>query len=70
MSPLIYPVLALPPIYGEIYSPPSPWPFSYDTIFQTAFAKSASVRPHKSCPQLGRSPVVADRIQQQGKADA
>jgi hypothetical protein len=65
MSPLIYPVLALPPIYGGIYSPPSPWPFSYDTIFQTAFARPGSGQNAQSCPQLGRSPVVADRIRSQ-----
>ncbi len=67
MSPLIYPVLALPPIYGQIFSPPSQWPFSYDAIFQTAFAKSASDQTAKSCPQLGNRPVVADRIRNQVK---
>jgi LTXXQ motif family protein len=67
MSPLIYPVLALPPIYGQIFSPPSPWPFSYDTIFQTAFAKSAADQNAKSCPQLGSRPVIADRIRGQIK---
>ncbi len=43
MSPLLYPVLALPAVYDEIFSPPSssPWPFSYDAILQTAFAKTA-----------------------------
>ena len=67
MSPLIYPVLALPPIYGQIFSQPSPWPFSYDTIFQTAFAKSTSDQTATSCPQLGNRPVVADRIRNQVK---
>jgi hypothetical protein len=68
MSPLIYPVLALPTVYGEIFSPPSsapsssPWPFSYDAIFQAAFAKTASDQNAKSCPQLGGRPVIADRI--------
>jgi hypothetical protein len=65
MSPLIYPVLALPPIYGQIFSPPSEWPFSYDAIFQTAFAKSAADQAANSCPQLGNRPVVADRIRGQ-----
>ena len=67
ISPLIYPVLALPPIYSQIFSPPSPWPFSFDTIFQTAFAKSASDQSAKSCPQLGGRPVIADRIRNQVK---
>jgi hypothetical protein len=68
MSPLIYPVLALPTVYGEIFSPPSsapsssPWPFSYDAIFQAAFAKTASAQNANSCPQLGGRPVIADRI--------
>jgi LTXXQ motif family protein len=68
MSPLIYPVLALPTVYGEIFSPPSSappsssWPFSYDAIFQAAFAKTASDQNAKSCPQLGGRPVIADRI--------
>src|SRR5580704_2869446 len=68
MSPLIYPVLALPTVYGEIFAPPSgapsssPWPFSYDAIFQAAFAKPASDQNAKSCPQLGGRPVIADRI--------
>ena len=65
MSPLIYPVLALPPIYGQIFSSPSQWPFSYDAIFQTAFAKSDQTA--KSCPQLGNRPVIADRIRNQVK---
>jgi hypothetical protein len=67
MSPLIYPVLALPPIYGQIFAPTSQWPFSYDAIFQTAFAKPASDPTAKSCPQLGSRPVIADRIRNQVK---
>jgi hypothetical protein len=64
MSPLLYPVLALPTVYGEIFSPPSssPWPFSYDAIFQAAFAKTASDQSAKTCPQLNGHSVVADRI--------
>ena len=62
MSPLVYPVLALPPIYGQIFSSPAPWPFSYDTIFQTAFAKAPADQNANSCPQLGNRPVFADRI--------
>lgn len=65
MSPLIYPVLALPPIYGQIFSSPAPWPFSYDTIFQTAFAKAAADQNAKSCPQLGNRPVFADRLRRE-----
>jgi len=62
MSPLLYPALALPVVYDEIFSPPSssPWPFSYDAILQTAFAKTA---PNAAaCPQPNRQSAVAERI--------
>jgi hypothetical protein len=64
MSPLLYPVLALPTVYGEVFSPPSssPWPFSYDAIFQAAFAKTAADQSARTCPQLNGHSVVADRI--------
>jgi len=67
MSPLVYPVLALPPIYGRIFSPPAPWPFSYETILQAAFAKAAADQNANSCPQLGNRPVITDRIRSQIK---
>jgi hypothetical protein len=62
MSPMLYPVLALPAAYDEIFSPPSasPWPFSYDAILQTAFAKTA---PNQgACPQPNRQSAVVERI--------
>src|SRR3984957_6666311 len=62
MSPLLYPALALPVVYDEIFSPPSssPWPFSFDAILQTAFAKTA---PNAAaCPQPNRQSAVAERI--------
>ena len=64
MSPLLYPVFALPTVYTEIFSPPSPspWPFSYDAIFQAAFARTASDQNSKSCPQTVGSSVIVDRI--------
>jgi hypothetical protein len=60
MSPLLYPVLALPAVYDEIFSPPSasPWPFSYDAILQTAFAKT----DQGACPQPNRQSAVVERI--------
>jgi hypothetical protein len=73
MSPLIYPVLALPPVYGEIFPQPSSapsssqWPFSYDAIFQAAFAKAASDQNAKSCPQLGGRPIIPERIKNEIK---
>jgi hypothetical protein len=66
MSPLLYPVLALPTVYDEIFSPSSssslssPWPFSYDAILQTAFAKTAP--DQGPCPQPNRQSAVAERI--------
>src|SRR5580700_6160215 len=64
MSPLLYPVLALPAVYDEIFSPPSssPWPFSYDAILQTAFAKTAPDQDAAACPQPNRQSAVAERI--------
>ena len=60
MSPLLYPVVALPAVYDEIFSPPSasPWPFSYDAILQTAFAKTDL----GACPQPNRQSAVVERI--------
>jgi len=64
MSPLLYPALALPAVYDEIFSPPSssPWPFSYDAILQTAFAKTAPDQNAAACPQANRQSAVAERI--------
>jgi len=64
MSPLLYPVLALPAVYDEIFSPSSalPWPFSYDAILQTAFAKTAPDQNAAACPQPNRQSAVAERI--------
>jgi LTXXQ motif family protein len=64
MSPLLYPALALPAVYDEIFSPPSssPWPFSYDAILQTAFAKPAPDQNAAACPQPNRQSAVAERI--------
>jgi hypothetical protein len=64
MSPLLYPALALPAVYDEIFSPPSssPWPFSYDAILQAAFAKNAPDQNAAACPQPNRQSAVAERI--------
>src|ERR1700685_154241 len=62
MSPLLYPALALPAVYDEIFSPPSSsWPFSYDAILQTAFAKTAPDQG-AGCPPPNRQSAVAERI--------
>jgi hypothetical protein len=63
-APLLYPALVLPAVYDEVFSPPSssPWPFSYDAILQTAFAKTATDQDAAPCPQPGRQSAVAERI--------
>jgi LTXXQ motif family protein len=61
MSPLLYPALALPAVYDEIFSPPSSWPFSYDAILQTAFAKTAPDQG-AACPPPNRQSAAAERI--------
>jgi LTXXQ motif family protein len=61
-SALLDPGLALPAVYDGIFSPPaaSPaWPFSYEAIFQAAFAKrqdgaSACAQPINSNAVMGR----------------
>src|SRR5579864_8374807 len=62
MSPLLYPVLALPAVYDEIFSqaPSSPWPFSYDAILQTAFARTAP--DQNACSQPNRQSAAVERI--------
>jgi LTXXQ motif family protein len=63
-SALIYPAVALPVVYDEVFRSPasSPWPFSYDAIFQTAFAKAAPDRVATACQQPDRATDVVDRI--------
>ena len=64
MSPLLYPVLALPAVYDEIFSqsPSAPWPFSYDAILQTAFARTAADQNGPACPQPSRQSAAFERI--------
>jgi hypothetical protein len=66
-SPLLYPTLALPAAYDDIFWPPasSPWPFSYEAIFRTAFAKPHTDQSANACPQAGRSSVVGERIRRE-----
>jgi hypothetical protein len=66
-SALIYPAVALPVVYDEVFRPPasSPWPFSYDAIFQTAFAKAAPGQVATACQQPDRATDVVDRIRAQ-----
>jgi len=51
---LLYPARALSPIFQNVFWPAfsSPWPFSYDTIFTTAFAPSPADQNGEDCRQL------------------
>ncbi len=63
-SALLDPGLALPAVYDGIFSPPAtspPWPFSYEAIFQTAFAKRQ--QGASACAQPINSNAVVARIQ-------
>lgn len=61
--PLLYPGAALPTVYDEIFwSSSAPWPFSYDAIFQTAFAKADAAHPAGACQQPDRGSAVVERL--------
>ena len=62
-SALLYPALALPAAFDDIFAPtgPSqPWPFGYEAIFQTAFGKSGP--DQGACPRLDSADAVIGRI--------
>jgi hypothetical protein len=76
-SPLLYPVLALPAIYDEIFSgaASAPWPFGYDAILRTAFAKPPTSRQpgrldQGQCQQAVRGTAVIDRIESEINPEA
>jgi LTXXQ motif family protein len=58
LSALLYPAVALPAVYDNIFSAPSPpaWPFSYQAIFQAAFAKA------KLDPAACQRPIDANAV--------
>jgi LTXXQ motif family protein len=63
-SALLYPGLALPILYGEIFWPTfsSGWPFGYADIFRTAFAKSRPDHGAHACQQPDRATAIVARI--------
>jgi hypothetical protein len=63
-SPLLYPGLALPAVYGDIFAPASaaPWPFGYDAIFRAAFAKASVDQDQHPCQPTDRGTAVVERI--------
>ena len=63
-SPLLDPGLALPAVYGRHLLAArgiATWPFSYEAIFQAAFAKRQDGA--SACPQPINSNAVMARIQ-------
>jgi LTXXQ motif family protein len=60
----LYPVLAAPGIIDDIFWPSSSsaWPFGYDAIFQTAFAKAAADQDLRACQEPQRPNATLDRI--------
>lgn len=61
---LLYPVVALPNLYDEIFWPERspPWPFGYDAIFRSAFAKSPLDDDPRACQQPDRTAEIIGRI--------
>jgi hypothetical protein len=64
---LLDPGLALPTVYGDIFWPASsptstPWPFGYEAIFQTAFAKPHSDQDASACQRPADANAVVGRI--------
>jgi hypothetical protein len=61
---LLYPDRALSPIFQNIFWPAfsSPWPFSYDAIFTTAFATPAAERSGEGCAQPLDANAIVERL--------
>jgi len=73
-SALLYPSVALPSIIENVFFPSSssPWPFGYQVIFTTAFAKAprqdsnlcqASFDPNRIVGRMGKMSPTADQSQ-------
>jgi len=63
-SALLYPNLALPAIFQNIFWPAyaSPWPFGYQAIFSTAFANAPASGDQRPCQQSADANVIVARI--------
>jgi len=64
LSPaLIYPSLALPVIFQNVFWPnASQWPFGYQNIFTTAFAKIPGDQDQRQCQQTFDANAMVNRI--------
>ncbi len=62
-SALLYPIVAAPGLFDDVFWPSSsPWPFGYDAIFQTAFAKAQPDQAAHLCQQSDRTSTIVERI--------
>jgi hypothetical protein len=60
---LVYPNLALPVIFQNVFWPSaSQWPFGYQNIFTTAFAKISADRDGRQCQQPLDANAIVGRI--------
>ena len=60
-SALLYPNLAMPAIFQNVFFPDyaSPWPFGYEAVFSTAFAKVPASDDQRLCrPSLDANAIV------------
>ncbi len=63
-SALLYPNLALPAIFQSVFWPSdsSPWPFGYQDIFSTAFAKPPASADQRHCQPSVDANAIVGRI--------
>jgi hypothetical protein len=69
---VLYPGLAVASLADDVFWPDrsSPWPFSYDTIFRTTFAKSLPAQDAQSCQSKEPAGLIVARMQSDLKPDA
>lgn len=69
---LLYPVLAWPTIYDEIFAPSasSSWSFGYENIFDQAFGKYPPQRSADLCPYRDNTAALVGRVTQETSPDA
>lgn len=62
-SPLLYPALAVPTVLDDIFwRSSSSWPFSYEAIFRTAFARVRPDQDSSACPEPASANAIVGRI--------
>lgn len=69
---LLYPSLALPGLYGEIFWPQhaAAWPFGYDNILRSAFTHSPAEANAQACQPGNTANAVVGRITAETKPNA